>query len=711
MAGTTTPQDTYSDSAGVIPNTNPVVLDASGRLETDVYLGSTADYKEVLMAAGITSATLTPWPDDNIPAATGVFTGDSGAGGTSGLVPAPAAGDALANKFLKADGTWAVTPTGSGSGATDLSATETATTVSIASSTGAAAMIPAATSSLAGVLDSGRAAKIDGLATVATSGSYNDLSNTPTLGTLASLSSVDNANWSGIALAIGNGGTGQTTAADAFNVLSPMTVAGDMIVGGAGGSATRLGIGSSGQVLTVSGGVPEWTTPAGGSNGQLQFNNSGSLGGVTGSSWNGATLSLPNIALADTNSSSTGLLYKAGSVFLHTYYDPATNGRNLFFGTSCGNFTLAGAGQPTDASHNIGIGDFCLTNLTTGYFNWSMGWQANYSVTSGAGNVAIGGNANPACTVGFDNVAIADDALLVNQSSSCNVAVGHLAGASLISSGTFGKTTGQNTFIGYSADCVAGVATTLVNSTAIGAGSRLTKSNQMMFGTPSVTEYNFPGGSALFGGTIYANKAGANIRLYVDGTNSNDGIITSGGSGIFIANWALNRGITIDNSGNLNTIGSSTICVGGATPNASYGINVLGGGYISGTMLFGNAGANVRLHRDGTNGNDGALVVGAAGVYLSNWSLSRGILVTASGPLQVLGSGNGILFGGLNSAFPAIKPFSTTIQVRLADDSAFAPIQGKLTTHTAYSVGAPTATGYLTIYDSNGNAYKVLASQ
>lgn len=32
--------------------------------------------------------------------------GDSGSGGTKGLVPAPAAGDAAANKFLKANGTW-----------------------------------------------------------------------------------------------------------------------------------------------------------------------------------------------------------------------------------------------------------------------------------------------------------------------------------------------------------------------------------------------------------------------------------------------------------------------------------------------------------------------------------------------------------------------------------------------------------------------------
>jgi hypothetical protein len=34
------------------------------------------------------------------------FTGDSGSGGVKGLVPSPAAGDAAAGKFLKADGTW-----------------------------------------------------------------------------------------------------------------------------------------------------------------------------------------------------------------------------------------------------------------------------------------------------------------------------------------------------------------------------------------------------------------------------------------------------------------------------------------------------------------------------------------------------------------------------------------------------------------------------
>lgn len=44
-----------------------------------------------------------------------VMVGDSGSGGTKGLVPAPAAGDTAAAKFLKADGSWAV-PAGGGGG-------------------------------------------------------------------------------------------------------------------------------------------------------------------------------------------------------------------------------------------------------------------------------------------------------------------------------------------------------------------------------------------------------------------------------------------------------------------------------------------------------------------------------------------------------------------------------------------------------------------
>jgi hypothetical protein len=64
-------------------------------------------------------------------------------------------------------------------------------------------------------------------------------------------------------LGIGNGGTGQTTAAAAFNALNPMTTTGDLIYEASASTAARLPIGTSGQVLTVAGGIPSWQAAGG----------------------------------------------------------------------------------------------------------------------------------------------------------------------------------------------------------------------------------------------------------------------------------------------------------------------------------------------------------------------------------------------------------------------------------------------------------------
>ena len=65
-------------------------------------------------------------------------------------------------------------------------------------------------------------------------------------------------------LNIANGGTGQTTAANAFNALSPITSTGDLIIGNGTNSATRLAIGTNGYVLTSNGTTATWQASSGG---------------------------------------------------------------------------------------------------------------------------------------------------------------------------------------------------------------------------------------------------------------------------------------------------------------------------------------------------------------------------------------------------------------------------------------------------------------
>lgn len=62
---------------------------------------------------------------------------------------------------------------------------------------------------------------------------------------------------------------------------------------------------------------------------------------------------------------------------------------------------------------------------------------------------------------------------------------------------------------------------------------------------------------------------------------------------------------------------------------------------------------------------------------------------------------------------PALKPSSTTLQIRLADDSDFTNVQGKLTTEASATTGltpgalAALTTATIVIYDATGTAYRV----
>jgi len=134
-------------------------------------------------------------------------------------------------------------------------------------------------------------------------------------------------------VAIANGGTGATTASAAFNALSPITTAGDLILGSGTNSATRLGIGSNGYVLTSNGTTASWAATAGGT----------SLSNDTST----ASFEYPLFAAATTGTASTvytsnaKLLYKPSTGEFQAAEIAANNGIFVNATTIASSYTIA----------------------------------------------------------------------------------------------------------------------------------------------------------------------------------------------------------------------------------------------------------------------------------------------------------------------------------------------------------------------------------
>lgn len=103
---------THANSAG--GGTLAASVIASGQLAT-ARGGTGLDTSGSTGYPSLSAGTWSVVSATTLTAALNAVVGDSGAGGTKGLVPAPAAGDAAASKYLKADGTWATVSGGGGS--------------------------------------------------------------------------------------------------------------------------------------------------------------------------------------------------------------------------------------------------------------------------------------------------------------------------------------------------------------------------------------------------------------------------------------------------------------------------------------------------------------------------------------------------------------------------------------------------------------------
>jgi hypothetical protein len=400
------------------------------------------------------------------------------------------------------------------------------------------------------------------------------------------------------ALPIANGGTGATTKAAAFNALSPMTAAGDIIYGGTSGVGTVLAKGTDGQVLTLASGAPSWASPAG-------IATVAAIGGTPNA--NGASVWGTTLTLQPADGTYGGVVTTSAQTFagVKTFNsDIKVNGIK---------FGLGGGA----VSSNILMG-----NLENGMDN-----------STGSDNLVLSNGGFRYNTTGSHNLGLGYYTLRNNTTGSYNVAVGE--------STLTGNTTGTYlTALGYGANAADG----LTNATAIGNGANVTTSNTIQLGNGSLTKVNTSADivtsgkvtAATFNGVTLKNGAG-NIASNVAMGNAN----TLNGNTSGTDNFAFGGNTLM-----ANTTGSNNIVLGteAGRYNATGGNNV-GLGYYA-----------LRNNISGTNntaiGNN-SLTTNTTGTYLTalgnsadiadgltnSTAIGNGASVTASNTIQ-LGNGS-----------------------------------------------------------------------
>lgn len=103
-------EQTDGDKGDITVSSSGTVMTIDAGAVTNAKLASQAQATIKGRASGAGTGQVTDLNATQATAILNAFVGDSGAGGTKGLVPAPAAGDAAAGKYLDSDGNWTTPP-------------------------------------------------------------------------------------------------------------------------------------------------------------------------------------------------------------------------------------------------------------------------------------------------------------------------------------------------------------------------------------------------------------------------------------------------------------------------------------------------------------------------------------------------------------------------------------------------------------------------
>jgi len=247
-----------------------------------------------------------------------------------------------------------------------------------------------------------------------------------------------------------------TSAALFFDIVqtsgmtNPMTTTGDIIYSSSGSTPARLGIGTTGQVVTVAAGIPSWATPSGGG---TPF----------------ATDILVNSIIVGRSAGDISTNTVVGNAAL----DSNTTGSNI---VAMGVNALT---ANTTGAQNIAVGANAITANTTGSENTAVGHNALKTGTGNASCTAIGWGSLEVCSAGDKNTGVGYNSLYQVTTGTRNTGMGGRTGISL----TTGST---NTILGEAAGQTLATGS---NNTLIGCGSATassSSSNSVTFGDASI---------------------------------------------------------------------------------------------------------------------------------------------------------------------------------------------------------------------------------
>jgi hypothetical protein len=444
-------------------------------------------------------------------------------------------------------------------------------------------------------------ANISSLATVATSGNYNDLTNKPAAYALPTASASELGGVKvGTGLTITNGvlsasgsGVPFTGASQAVDLGAFDLKVNGMTVGrGLNGSIdSNVGIGkdvlksvTGGSYLTAVGHEALYSNTTGYNNtaigsAALKANTSGlantaigsnSLQSNTTANFNTAVgnhaLRYNTIGGNNTANGSNALEFntegRENSAFGFSALKSNTTGK---YNTATGFNALS---KNTTGEQNTATGWNALMSNTTGGNNTAFGWAALYPNTTGANNTAVGEGALKNNSTGDDNSAFGEGTLANNSTGKYNSAFGresfHYNSTGENNTGLGWRagnanTTGSNnTAIGMQANFGAN---NLTNATAIGYQANASASNSIQLGNTSVT-------NVRTSGTI---TAGAVTYPKVDGTAGH--VLTANANGI--PTWqSVSNGLPTASASTLGGIKVGT------------GLSIDGNGVLSGASSY-----------------------------------------------------------------------------------------------------------------------------